>query len=132
MKFFQILIIKALIFTTFLNAGGIGFLQNQRYVCLIKYIQTGDELQNFPQSQALDNPVRFYIDESYVFHTDAGLKLFVKGEKSDLMFSDGDNVMKIFVDSDKRKLISTNEKLLSAKTILHFVCAETDKWSINK
>jgi hypothetical protein len=123
------ILLATLFAITGLTAGvNIGFLANQKYICISQGMVVGDKLVNpTPQEEAMKYPMRFYIDDNNVMHTDAKLKL-PHLEKT--IYSNGDYNMGLIVNNDKRYLVSSNKKLDALGASILYVCAETNNWTI--
>jgi len=109
--------------------NNIGFLINQKYICATKGYVTKDGLIPTPQEEALKYPIRFFVDDNNVLHTDGKMSLphFEKNT-----YSDGDNVMGFTVKDNKRYLVVTNNKLSALGSSVLYVCAETKNWTLAK
>jgi len=122
------IILATLVAITGLSAdANLGFLANQKYICISQGTIANGKLIPTPQEEAMKYPIRFYIDDNNVMHTDAKLTL-PHMEKT--TYSDGDNRMGLIVEKDKRYVVTTNKQLKSLGAAILYVCAETKNWTI--
>ncbi len=122
------IILATLIAITGLTANeNIGFLANQKYICVSKGMMIGGNLNPTPQDEAMKYPMRFYIDDNNVMHTDAKLTL---PHTRKTTYSNGNYAMSLTVKNDKRYLITTNKQLDDLDASIIYICAETKNWTI--
>ncbi len=107
--------------------NNIGFLANQKYICVSEGMLIGDKLNPTSQEEAMKYPIRFYIDDNNVMHTDAKLSL---SHVRKTIYSNGDYTMWITIKDDKRYLITSNKQLDNLDANIIYVCAETNNWTI--
>lgn len=106
-----------------------GFLTNQKYICVTQGYLTNGKLTPTPQEEAMKHPIRFYVDDNNVLHTDSNMAL---PHADKYAYSDGDNAIGIMVTKGKRYLVSTNKKLSALDVHVMYICAETKNWTIAK
>jgi len=125
------IILATLVAITGLTASAnIGFLTNQKYICVSQGMIRGDKLVNkTPREEAMKYPMRFYIDDNNVMHTDAKLKL-PNLEKT--TYSNGDVTMGLTVNKDNRYLVTSNKQLDDLGAVILYTCVETNNWTIAK
>jgi len=123
------LLLALMLGTSLLMAGGTqGFLSNQKYVCIAQgLVQDGQMVMPMSQEEAMKNPVRFYVDDNNVMHTDKPMQLANIGDKT---YSDGDNTMILIPAKDNRYIFSFNKELQSIGAAVAMVCTETNNWTL--
>ena len=109
--------------------NNIGFLANQKYICASKGMLVDGKMNPTSQEDALKYPIRFYVDDNNVMHTDSKLKL---AHLKKTEYSDGDNSINLKIFENKRYIMTTNNKLISFGAVVIYVCAETNNWTITK
>jgi len=124
---------KKIILTILITISGliadanIGFLANQKYICVSKGMDVGGKFNPTPQAESMKYPMRFYIDDNNVMHTDAKLRL---SHLKKTTYSNGDNIMALTVKKDKRYLITSNKQLDAMDAAMIYACVETNNWTI--
>ena len=124
---------KKIILTILITISGlmadanIGFLANQKYICVSQGMVVNDKLNPTPQKEALKYPTRFYIDDNNVMHTDAKLTL---NHVKDTTYSNGKYTMGLVVNHDKRYLVTSNKQLETMGAFVLYACVETNNWTI--
>lgn len=111
----------------------IGFMQNQKYVCINQGILTKeDKLEKVMSDEdALKYPIRFYIDDKNILNTDAGLKLPLADKEKDLYSKeDKSTVIKLFISNNQRTMMFLDKLMNYAPAI--YLCNETDNWTLTK
>lgn len=120
-----------LVFINFAQAEeNLGFMQNQRYVCIGTHAIAGDKVI---QVQSLEDakkyPTRFYIDDDMILHTDGKTdnKLTYVGEEA---FKSNDSIILLKIEDNKRMMfrILINGPLKGLSLI--FDCIETENWTL--
>lgn len=122
-------IITALLLTISLLSASenVGFLANQKYICASQGMLVNGKLNPTSKEEAMKYPMRFYIDDKNVMHTDAKLTL-PHVEKT--TYSNGDYTMGLLVDKDIRYLVTNNKQLDKLGASIIYICAETNNWTI--
>ena len=124
---------KKIILTIMITVSGliadanIGFLANQKYICVSEGIVVNDKLNPTPQKEALKYPMRFYIDDNNIMNTDAKLTL---NHVKDTTYSNGKYTMGLIINNNKRYLVSSNKELEAMGAFALYVCVETNNWTI--
>ncbi len=118
-----------LLSATLIADSNIGILSNQKYVCLNIGFLVDGKLTPTSQEEAMKYPLRFYIDDDNVMHTDNPMKLqHIDG----LRYSNGDVKMALNVSNGKRYLMSSNEELSKMGAVVVYVCDETTNWTLGR
>jgi len=112
-----------------IQAKNIGFLQNQKYVCINQGMLINGKLETtMSEEEALQYPIRFLIDNN-MLKTDAGLSLPL-ADKENQIYKDDDTVVTIAVNDNKRMMLFA-EKLMNYVPTIYF-CQETENWTLSK
>lgn len=111
------------------------FIKNQKYVCINNgYFLENKFITNDNIEEAMKYPVRFYVDNNNIFHTDKGIRLnFMKLDKGVSAYSNGNTTFILLVQSEKEKMLITpvpNKDRLDMKAV--YKCASTDNWTLAK
>ena len=108
----------------------LGFMQNQKYVCMGTQAIVGEKTIKVQSLEdAKKYPSRFYIDDDMVLHTD-GKKDNIFDYKEDSVYSSKESVIFLKIEDNKRmmfRLLLTG-KLKGLTFINH--CTETDNWTL--
>ncbi len=111
-----------------LFADNVGFLMNQKYVCISQGVIIGNKLEKvWTKEESFKYPVRFYIDNTNTLHTDANKVL--KHDKDNIYIND-ELLIALHVDNGKRYILFTVKKPLFIKSL--YKCIETNNWTITK
>jgi hypothetical protein len=118
------------ILTSYLFAdSNIGFLQNQKYVCVNQGMYINKKLEKVMSDEdAFKYPIRFYVDDKNFLNTDAGLKLpLVDKEKQ--VYKNDNTIISLNVD-EKRYMFFMDKAMSFIPAI--YICQETDNWTLTK
>lgn len=108
--------------------GKDAFLMNQKYICIYQASFIGDKIvQLIPKKEIYDYPIRFYVDDNNVLHTDGeeDLKL-LHIEKT--VYGNNEKIMMLNVEDGKRFLLLTITK--PQVVFSQYFCIETDQWTL--
>lgn len=107
----------------------IGFLQNQKYVCINQGMLIDNKLEKVMSDEdAFKYPIRFFVDDKNFFNTDAGLKLpLVDREKQ--VYKNNNTAVSLIVDKQRYMLFA--DKMMNYVPAV-YLCNETDNWTLTK
>lgn len=131
LKIFVIFVIT--LTNTYSSESNIGFLSNQKYICVGTEAMVGEEvIQIQSREDSLKYPSRFYIDDHQVLRTDgAGDNVLIYNAKRNA-YESKDSAIFLKIVNNKRMMF---RMLLSGKlkgiTLIH-TCVETDNWTLVK
>jgi hypothetical protein len=110
----------------------IGFLMNQKYMCLsIGALEDSKIIPIMSKEDVLKYPIRFYVDDKRVLHTDGKVRnLFSYNEKNKLYFEEN-TAIRLTVEEGKRYMFMMPLQDEMKGTILIYHCSETDNWTLN-
>ncbi len=111
----------------------IGFMQNQKYVCINQGILTKEnKLEKIMSNEdAFKYPIRFYIDNKNILNTDAGLKLPLADKEKDLYNKEDKSiVIRLFISNNQRNMMFLDKLMNYVPAI--YICNETDNWTLTK
>lgn len=111
----------------------IGFMQNQKYVCINQGILTKEnKLEKVMSDEdAFKYPIRFYIDNKNILNTDAGLKLPLADKEKDLYSKeDKSTVIRLFISNNQRNMMFLDKLMNYVPAV--YLCNETDNWTLTK
>lgn len=113
--------------------GVVYFVENQRYVCINRGVMVNNQFIPTDQEEALKYPIRFYVDETNIFHTDAGLMLpYYKGDKHVSVYAKDDNVFVLAPNDDMGKVLISHAKIANYESDFIYSCVETENWTLGK
>ena len=118
------------ILTSYLFAdSNIGFLQNQKYVCVNQGMYINKKLEKVMSDEgAFKYPNRVCVDDKNFLNTDAGLKLpLVDKEKQ--VYKNDNTIISLNVD-EKRYMFFMDKAMSFIPAI--YICQETDNWTLTK
>ena len=106
----------------------VAFLLNQRYACVNIGVFDKDKLvQVMTLDEAKKYPIRFYINDKNILHTDSDMSLKYGSNKT---YLNDEYSIALFVENDKRYIIFT---MIKPEPIISlYACIETSNWTINK
>ena len=123
--------IKALAVILFANDVNVGFVSNQKYVCIQEYQMNAGKLSAISDEEKTNYPSRFYVDDNMILHTDGKTdNTFYYNKDLNLYISEY-SAIELKILENKRYMIRSfyNTKFLTELAILHF-CIETDNWTL--
>jgi len=112
----------------------IGFLMNQKYVCINIGALVNNKLQPIiSREEALKYPIRIKIDKWNKLQTDGPIKNldYVKKDASVTIYENNKTQIMLNVANNVRYMLLKNLNIKSMPAIIH-ECIETDKWTIVK
>lgn len=118
---------------TYSSESNIGFLTNQKYVCVGTEAMVGEKvIQIQSQDDAMKYPTRFYIDDHKVLRTDGSKDNILIYNPKRNAYESKDSAILLEIAKNKRMMFRV---LLSGKlkgiTLIH-TCIETDNWTLVK
>ena len=119
-----------LVSNIYANEINVGFLMNQKYLCVNLGIVNQDNTLTpiFSKEEALDHPLRIKVDDDNIMQTDGDFKN-LKHTKG-TTYQNEDTSITLVVTDNKRYMIFKSKKIMN-KDMLHG-CIETDSWTIAK
>jgi len=114
------------------NDSNIGFLMNQKYVCVSTHAVVGDKtIKVQSKEDALKYPSRIYIDDKFNLHTDGNKDNFFK-QKEPLVYESSDSIIMLDVDKGQRYMFRAPKNGQLKGLIFIHLCEETDNWTLIK
>ena len=110
----------------------IGYLTNQKYVCMSTQALIGKELMNYQtEEQALKYPQRFYIDDKNILHTDGKMdNIFI--HKENMTYESKDSIIVLEIQNNIRYLYRISLTGETKGVAFIFKCVETNNWTIGR
>ena len=113
----------------FADDKNLGFLMNQKYVCLNEGAIINEEIKPIvSQEEALKYPTRIFIDDNNILHTDGIIKNLNHIEKT--MYGDANTKIILMVENDRRYIINISKQTNNIPML--FSCIETNNWTLVK
>jgi len=103
----------------------LGYLINQKYVCIKIGVINGDDFLKVNKSN--QDSLRFYVDSNNVLHTENKLSM---SNQAPHIYLNEDKQMTLYVKNDKRYLFVSERIDLKASSL--YECVETKYWNIIK
>lgn len=129
LKIFIILLVT--LTNTYSSESNIGFLANQKYICVSTKAIVGKEVvQIQSQEDALKYPTRFYIDDNKVLRTDGSQDNVLIYNAKKNAYESKESAIFFKIDNDRRmmfRLLLNGE--LKGMVLIH-TCVETDNWTL--
>lgn len=125
----KLLILFLLISTVFSSNKNVGFLMNQKYVCVNKGAFVGNKIiPLMSKEETLQHPIRIVIDEDNVLHTDGIIKDLKHIEKT--MYGNKQFKIILVIEKNQRYIMTISQKMKNIPMI--YQCVETQNWTILK
>lgn len=104
------------------------FLMNQKYVCVYQASLIEDEIVHLiPKEEIYDYPIRFYVDDNNILHTDGEQDLNLQHiEKT--VYGNNEKIMMLNVEDGRRYLLLIITK--PQALVSQYFCMETDQWTL--
>lgn len=118
-----------LIISAFAREQNIGFLMNQKYVCLNEGLITKDSIAPIhSEEDVLRYPLRIKIDDNNILQTDGAQKNLKHIEKT--VYENSDVKIELMVKDDIRYMVFIYKDYKNFPML--YRCMETDNWTIVK
>lgn len=131
LKIFVIFVIT--LTNTYSSESNIGFLANQKYICVSTEAIVGEEvIQIQSREDALKYPTRFYIDDNKILRTDGSKDNVLIYNTKKNAYESKDSAILLEIKNNRRMMFRV---LLSGKLkgmVLIHTCVETDNWTLVK
>lgn len=115
--------------SAFAAEKNIGFLMNQKYVCTNQgAIIDGKIVPVMSQEDALQHPLRFFVDGNNLLQTDGSIKNLKHIEKT--TYGDFENKIMLTINDNKRYIFMSSKKMKNIPIV--YVCVETNNWTLAK
>ncbi len=113
----------------FAGDKNIGFLMNQKYICINKGAMMDDKIVPIlSKEDALKHPLRIMIDDNNILQTDGTIKNLRYIEKT--VYGNPENKIILIVDGDQRFIMMSSKQMKNIPII--YACIETDNWTLAK
>lgn len=118
-----------LIISAFAGEKNVGFLMNQKYLCVNQGALIDDKIVPvLSQEDALKHPLRIKVDEDNLLQTDGAFKNLKHIEKT--LYGNSDTKIMLLVKDDERYMIFSSKQMNNVPMI--YLCIETDNWTLAK
>ncbi len=107
----------------------IGFLMNQKYLCINQGAMINDDLVPIlSKEDALKHPLRIIIDDNNMLHTDGAIKNLKYIKKT--IYGNSENKIILIVDGNNRFIMMLSKQMKNMPII--YACTETNNWTLTK
>jgi len=113
------------------NDNNIGFLMNQKYLCIPTHILVGDEVKVISKEEAFTYPTRFYIDSDLKMHTDSP-KYNLFNQLSSSIYENDMSTIQLKIENNQRIMLRLFTKGPMKGFIFYNKCVETENWTLVK
>lgn len=114
---------------SFAGEKNIGFLMNQKYVCINQGAMMNNQVVPIlSKEDAMKHPLRIVIDSNNILQTDGPIQNLKHIEET--LYGDSENKIMLIVDNDKRFIMMASKQMGNIPII--YACVETDNWTIAK
>ena len=118
-----------LVINTFAGDKNVGFLMNQKYLCINQGALIKNELVPvLSQEDTLKHPLRIKVDENNLLQTDGVYKNLKHIEKT--YYGDSENLFMLMIENDQRLMYMSSKEMKGIPLL--YLCTETDNWILTK
>lgn len=118
-----------LVINTFAGDKNVGFLMNQKYLCINQGALIKNELVPvLSQEDTLKHPLRIKVDENNLLQTDGVYKNLKHIEKT--YYGDSENLFILMIEDDQRLMYMSSKEMKGIPLL--YLCTETDNWILTK
>lgn len=122
-------ILLYLVIDSFAGDKNVGFLMNQKYLCINQGALIKNEIVPIlSQEEALQHPLRIKVDENNLLQTDGAYKNLKNIEKTS--YGDSENLFMLMVIDDQRIMYMSSKDMKSIPIL--YLCIETDNWTLTR
>jgi len=124
-----LIILLLLTINTFAGDKNIGFLMNQKYVCLNQGAIMNDKLVPIlSKEDVLKHPLRIVVDDNNMLQTDGRIKNLKYIEKT--TYGNSEDKIILIVDGNNRFIMMQSKEMKNIPII--YACTETNNWTLAK
>lgn len=125
------LIFSIFLFLSFLNAEEITFLVNQKYLCTnLGALVNGSIVPAVEKDNSLKYPIRFYIDDKKILHTDSKTDNKFSYDYRSKLYIGENYAIDLSIRNDVRYMINMPIKGDTKGIPLIYTCLKTERWSL--
>ena len=121
------MILIFIVFSLFAGDKNVGFLMNQKYVCINQGALINEKLVPIlSKEDALNHPLRIVIDDNNILQTDGAYKNLKHIKET--LYGNTEHKIMLFVEKDNRYFIMSSKEM--GNIPLLYFCWETDNWTL--